>query len=48
MLQADNCEKFAILLSEHFLQKYPHVSAAKISIEEYPWKRIEIVGINPY
>ncbi|XP_052790382.1 uricase-like [Mya arenaria] len=39
-----NIETFALILSEHFLRKYPHVVATKISIEEYPWKRIQIEG----
>lgn len=37
-------EKFALLLSEHFLRKYPHVVATRINIEEYPWKRIDVNG----
>ncbi|KAL3871233.1 hypothetical protein ACJMK2_039241 [Sinanodonta woodiana] len=37
-------EQFAILLCNHFLNKYQHVVATKVYIEEAPWKRIEIDG----
>ena len=43
--QVKNIEKFALIISNHFLRKYPHVVATKINIEEYPWKRIDIVSI---
>lgn len=39
-----NIEKFALLLSEHFLRKYRHVTNTKIYIEEAPWKRISVGG----
>jgi urate oxidase len=42
--QVKNIEKFALILSNHFLRKYPHVVATKINIEEYPWKRVDIVS----
>ncbi|KAK3088514.1 hypothetical protein FSP39_020044 [Pinctada imbricata] len=37
-------EKFALLLSEHFLRKYAHVTKTRVYIEETPWKRIEVEG----
>lgn len=37
-------EKFALLLSNHFLTKYSHVVATKVDIEEAPWKRMEVNG----
>lgn len=33
-------EEFGMLLCQHFLNKYRHVSAVHIHVEEYPWKRI--------
>jgi urate oxidase len=35
-----NPEEFALLLAEHFLNKYSHVQETHIHIEEYPWQRI--------
>lgn len=37
-------ERFALLLCDHFLNKYRHVTRANVYIEEAPWKRIEIGG----
>lgn len=42
-----SAERFALLLCEHFLRKYRHVTRAKVYIEEAPWKRMEIRGL-PY
>ncbi|KAH3799295.1 uricase-like [Dreissena polymorpha] len=39
-----NIETFALILSNHFLSKYPHVVATKISVQEYPWKRVQMDG----
>lgn len=39
-----SAERFALLLCEHFLRKYRHVTRAKVYIEEAPWKRMEIGG----
>lgn len=39
-----SAEQFAMLLCNHFLTKYSHVVAAKASVEEAPWKRIQING----
>lgn len=33
-------EEFALLLVQHFLDKYRHVAEAHVYIEEYPWKRV--------
>ncbi|XP_074654512.1 uricase-like [Tubulanus polymorphus] len=33
-------EIFAMQLTKHFLNKYPHVSKAEISIDQYNWRRI--------
>ena len=43
--QVSSIEKFALLLSNHFLTKYDHVVATKINIEEAPWKRMEVVSM---
>lgn len=40
----ENIEKFALLLSDHFLRKYRHVINTQIYIEEVPWKRISVDG----
>ncbi|XP_055375799.1 uricase [Condylostylus longicornis] len=33
-------EEFGMMLCQHFLNKYRHVSEVHIHVEEYPWKRI--------
>lgn len=33
-------ERFALLLANHFLNKYSHVAEAHVHVEEYPWERI--------
>ncbi|EDV31372.1 uncharacterized protein Dana_GF15322 [Drosophila ananassae] len=33
-------EKFAILLAQHFLNKYSHVEEAHVHVEAYPWQRV--------
>lgn len=33
-------EEFALLLTSHFLNKYPHVKEAHVHVEEYPWERL--------
>lgn len=40
----DEIERFAIFVSEHFLQKYPQVREAKIDIFERDWRRMEMEG----
>lgn len=40
-------EEFGILLCNHFLQKYRHIKAASVYIEEYPWERMGF-GKGPY
>lgn len=37
-------EEFGMQLSGHFLKQYPHVTAARIYVEEHPWRRIEQGG----
>jgi len=34
-------EEFGMLLCSHFLYMYPHVMEASVTIEEYPWERLE-------
>jgi len=36
----ENPEKFGILLARHFIDKYPWVVRAKISLVQHPWSRI--------
>lgn len=36
-----NPETFALLLAEHFLNKYPWVVRARVDIKQYPWQRIK-------
>jgi len=38
-------EEFGLLLCSHFLSKYPHVSKARICIEEHPWDRLSSDGV---
>ena len=35
-----NAEKFALLLGNHFLNKYSQVEEVHVHVEEYPWQRI--------
>lgn len=43
----DSPESFAEHLAEHFVQTYPQVSGAEVSIEQSAWQRIEVGG-RPY
>jgi len=36
----DNPEKFGILLARHFIDKYPWVVKARITLAQHPWTRI--------
>lgn len=37
-------EAFGLRLAQHFLDKYPHVHTARVSLEEKPWGRMQIGG----
>jgi urate oxidase len=37
-------EEFALRLGRHFVRDFPSVHRARVSIEEYPWQRIEVDG----
>ena len=37
-------ERFALIVGEHFLQRYPQVETAEIEIAERAWKRMEVEG----
>ncbi|KAF6214449.1 hypothetical protein GE061_009192 [Apolygus lucorum] len=37
-------EEFGLLLCEIFLNKYPHVTAARVTVTEYPWQRMVADG----
>jgi urate oxidase len=37
-------EQFALRLARHFAHDFPAVSRARVSIDEYPWTRIEVDG----
>jgi len=37
-------EQFALRLARHFTDDFPVVHKARVSIEEYPWARIEVGG----
>ena len=37
-------EQFALRLARHFAHDFPAVQSARVSIEEYPWSRIEVDG----
>src|SRR5262249_33113278 len=37
-------ELFGMILGEHFLQKFPHVSAATAAVEQTLWERIPVAG----
>ncbi|MCE9532842.1 MAG: urate oxidase [Planctomycetes bacterium] len=39
-----NPESFAVLLADHFLNRYPQVSVADIHIEVQGWERISVAG----
>jgi urate oxidase len=39
-------ESFGQTLANHFLQTYPHVSAATIRLAEQPWQRIAVNGLD--
>jgi urate oxidase len=41
---AGDLERFAALLGEHFLRRYPQVAEATIEISERSWNRLEIDG----
>jgi urate oxidase len=37
-------EEFGLILTNHFLSKYPFVKSAKVTIEDFPWKRMSCKG----
>ena len=37
-------EQFALRLARHFAHDFPTVHRARVSIEEYPWSRVEVGG----
>jgi urate oxidase len=37
-------EQFALRLARHFARDFPAVQRSRVSIEEYPWARIEVDG----
>jgi urate oxidase len=37
-------EQFALRLARHFTHDFPSVHKARVSVEEYPWTRIEVGG----
>ncbi|HVC75476.1 MAG TPA: urate oxidase [Candidatus Micrarchaeaceae archaeon] len=37
-------EQFALRLARHFAHDFPTVQRARVSIDEYPWSRIEVGG----
>jgi urate oxidase len=37
-------EQFALRLARHFAHDFPAVQRSRVSIEEYPWSRIEVDG----
>jgi urate oxidase len=37
-------EHFALRLARHFAHDFPSVQSSRVSIEEYPWARIEVEG----
>jgi len=37
-------EEFAAILARHFIKTYPHVSAAKVTLLQAIWKRIDVDG----
>ncbi|MGC4033746.1 MAG: urate oxidase [Tepidisphaeraceae bacterium] len=40
----DSLEQFAVILCRHFLKTYPHVSAAKVELQQAAWNRIAVDG----
>jgi urate oxidase len=40
----DSPERFGLILSGHFVAKFPHVSAATVSVEQTLWERIPVAG----
>jgi len=42
-------EEFALLLGRHFVAGFPSIHRARVTIEEYPWERIEVSsGPHPH
>ena len=39
-------EDFALRLGEHFLKTLPQITGARIAIDQYPWDRIRVGGIE--
>src|SRR5258708_40051456 len=37
-------EEFALRLARHFAKEFAAVHRARVSIEEYPWERIDVGG----
>ena len=37
-------EQFALILAEHFIDTYGHVLKARVHIDKYPWKRMDVDG----
>lgn len=37
-------EQFGLILAQHFLKTYAHVSAVKVELEQASWRRIEVGG----
>lgn len=42
--QVTSPEDFALLLTSHFLEKYPQVIATNVKVREYPWQRQVVDG----
>jgi urate oxidase len=40
----DSIEDFGQLLASHFVDEFPHISAARVTIHETPWQRITLDG----
>ncbi len=40
----DEIERFAVVVAEHFLKRYPQVSRVSIDIAERDWQRLNIGG----
>lgn len=40
----DSIEAFGVILAEHFLKAYSHVTAAKVELSQLPWRRIEVAA----
>ena len=41
---AEEIERFALILGEHFVTRYPQVQEADIQVLERPWKRLTVNG----